>query len=282
MVKIGEPIFLSNLLFHPLHGDDQGNGFLVLDEVEGKVGIEELDQAQVDQIMIENKSDRPLVMIDGEEVIGALQNRIVAASTILEPKARSEVLTTCVERNRWEGDQYFASGRTCSFPSVRAMIAEATIRGRSSQEAVWKRIDDKLTSTRTLSKTSSMHDIFENLKSELDRYVVEAKGIDANGLVATCGNEILGLDYFRSRGLFRKFKDKLIRSYGLEAIDRRMPSGQVNVDRFVNKVLNGDGKWKRTKGGGQGRLEALLSRRLVARRLRYKRKLIHISAFPVG
>ena len=282
MIETGEPIFLSNLLLYPLIGDDKENGFSVLDELEGEVAISELSEARVDRIMIENNSDRPLVMIDGEEVVGAFQNRVVAASSVLKPGSKSEILTTCVEKGRWHGASTFNTGRTCSFPTIRAIIAEATIRKRSAQDKVWSRIDRKLKSTKTISKTSSMHDIYENLRDDLNRYVSEVEGIDANGMLVTCGRRILGLDYFSSHNLFDKFKEKLIRSYGLEAIDITGPTRMKKVEPFIKSVFNGDGKWKKTKGGGHGSLDALLNKRLVARRLSYRRKMIHLSAFPVG
>jgi len=281
MVKVGEPIFLSNILLYPLTGENQTDGLFTLDEISDRVVIEELPQARVEEIVMENRADRPLLMIDGEEVIGALQNRIVATSLILEPNKRTKIPTTCVERNRWEGESRFAPGRTCSFPSIRAIIAEATVRGRPYQEQVWQSIDEKLRSTRTLSKTSSMHDIYENLTDELNRYVSEMEPIHANGMVIVCGDRILGLDYFSSREIFDKFKPKLIQSYGLEAIDYHQPTRRIEIEPFLNHIFNGKKRWKRTKGGGQGRVMARLGKGYVARALRYQDSLIHLAAFPI-
>ncbi|HID32050.1 MAG TPA: hypothetical protein EYP24_01570 [bacterium (Candidatus Stahlbacteria)] len=281
MIKVGEPVFLSNLLVYPLLGEDKGNGYCTLDEVQNRIIVEELPKARVEAILVENRADRPLLMIDGEEVIGALQNRIVATSAILEPMTRTEILTTCVEQNRWQGSRSFKTGETCSFPSIRAIIARASVKGESPQGKVWEHIDKKLKSTRTISKTSSMHDIYENLDSHLDRYVAGIEDLEANGMIGVCGDLIIGLDYFRSRELFKRFKVKLIRSYGLEAIDRNLRTGAIEVKPFIQKVFNSKKRWRKVRGGGQGQVEARMGRDYVARRLRYRHSLIHLSAFSI-
>ena len=83
---------------------DDGQRYLTLTEgiKSGDVIIKEVSEGgNVPKLLIQNKSQQSLFIMDGEELIGAKQNRIVNSSFIIKPHHTSEIPVSCVEQNRW-------------------------------------------------------------------------------------------------------------------------------------------------------------------------------------
>ncbi len=229
-MKIDEPIFLRNLLVYPLkNGLDKKK--LNINSIEDSISTQkgkftELDVPDVNKIVFDNGGDSPVLMIDGEEITGAMQNRIIARSTMVEPHTRTNIPVICAEQNRWKELSTFKTGY-CSYPRVRSILAKSQNKRIDIQKEVWKEIERKLTITRTRSKTSSMHEIFENLEDEVERYLEGFEGLNHNtiGFIGVAGNKILGCDIFRTPEIYHKFEKKLLRSYILDAIEYQQKSG---------------------------------------------------------
>ncbi|MBT8446990.1 MAG: hypothetical protein KJO38_07570, partial [Gammaproteobacteria bacterium] len=76
-----------------LLGDAVENGWARVQEVS--------DSGNVPELRVENKADRPVLIMDGEQLIGAKQNR-VANLTLLLPAGKTTVIpVSCVEQGRW-------------------------------------------------------------------------------------------------------------------------------------------------------------------------------------
>ncbi len=83
------------------------------------VEINEINEAgTVDTLKVKNESNVPLLILDGEELIGAKQNRILNTTVLIPPKTEIPVPVSCTERGRWayntpkfEKTNNIASGR---------------------------------------------------------------------------------------------------------------------------------------------------------------------------
>src|SRR5262249_11105660 len=114
--------------------------FLTLDEglKEGLVMISEQEQERVGALLIENKSNRPLYLQEGERLSGGKQDRTIISSLVIPPNSgKTTVPTFCVEHNRWvEGNK----GREFGF-TVNPALAPKGVRGAAkvegSQDRVW-------------------------------------------------------------------------------------------------------------------------------------------------
>jgi hypothetical protein len=277
--KLAEPIFLRNLVVHPVECLDcktQGSGVLTLDETidNGHAEIQELENPDINEILLENKGDDPILLLDGEEMVGALQNRIIAMSNLVAARTSKTIPVICAEEGRWDEIGGFRTGY-CSYPGIRAILA---LKKPQMQQNIWNEIDRKLTSTKTTSATSSMHDIYDGLQDEVARYVEDFRGLDNNttGLIGVAGNRILGCDILSDPGTYGKFESKLIRSYVIDAIEhQRTSKGAVNVERFFkDTMLAADkqlGKKVNFNIKGPG---------FVGQGITRHKDLIHLSAFP--
>ena len=276
-----ETVFLRNLVITPVKGG-ANNGFspVTIDEIlNAKNGtFHESETPDISEIQFSNDSDDPVLMLDGEEIIGAMQNRIITRSHMIEPHSTEHIPVVCVEEGRWEELGGFKTGY-CSYPRLRAVLLRSRYRKADVQKTVWKEITRKLTVTRTQSATSSMHDIYENLDDEVARYVEGFKSLNHGtiGFIGSAGDHILGCDLFHNTQTYQKFEQKLMRSYVLDAIEYRQRKGKrPETKQFLNSIINA--LQKRTRKGqphihfkGTG---------FFGQTLLHDNTLVHISVFP--
>ncbi|MEO0137670.1 MAG: DUF6569 family protein [candidate division WOR-3 bacterium] len=281
--KIGDPIFLRNLVLYPIKDGSENDGITIKtieEAIKNKQAIfRELDTPQINTIIFDNKGNSPVLMLDGEELTGAMQNRIIAQSFIAQARTQSRVPVICAEAKRWETIGGFKTGY-CSYPRVRSILASSMSKNLNTQSEVWKEIERKLTVTRTKSRTSSMHEIFDNLNEEIDRYLEGFEGLNSNtvGFIGVAGRQILGCDIFCSPDVYHKFEKKLLRSYALDAIEHQTTRGTgVEVESFLTHLIK-----SLSKNEQDARMQHLRfkSKNLVGQMVLYKGTPVHISAFP--
>jgi hypothetical protein len=281
-MNIIEPVFLRNLVVYPIHGD-AGNGFTpvtiddVVDTENGQ--FRELDTPDVNQIIFENRGDDPVMMLNGDEITGSLQNRIVAASNLVEAHTSAPVPVICVEENRWEEIGGFHTG-VISYPRIRSILIQSRHKKIDTQRIIWDEIDRKLTVTKTMSQTSSMHDIYNNVGAEIERYVEGFNGFDHGtiGFIGVAGNRILGCDVFSTPSVYQRFEHKLIKSYALDALEYQHSKGRtVDVDAFFQDVMTRlEGKRLKTTM----RTVTMKGDTFFGQALIYDGRPVHCSAFP--
>lgn len=282
-VTLGEPVFLRNLVLTPVSAHDT-NGFdpLTIEEIlqSGKGRLEEIDTPDINEIEFENKSDRPVLFLDGEEVIGAMQNRIIANSHMVNAHLTENIPVVCVEEGRWDEIGGFKTGH-CSYPHLRAVLLRSRYRKIDIQKTIWKEISRKLTVTKTQSATSSMHDIYENLNDEVARYIEGFSHLNHStiGFIGSAGSSILGCDLFQNPRMYQKFEQKLIRSYALDAIEYRNRRGnRPEVRQFLDGVLNAFEKKRIRKGQNNVNIKGT---GFLGQALLHDYQAVHISTFPV-
>ena len=117
----GVPRTFSEITIRPLRARPMGPSVtLFYPEV---VDIREQDgEATVGCIHVENLTDRPLLLLAGELLEGARQNRLVNASTLIAPRTRHDLKVSCVEQGRWsEAAATFAYGGRAELALRNAM-----------------------------------------------------------------------------------------------------------------------------------------------------------------
>src|SRR5436190_15093012 len=86
-------------------GKQDTRNFLTLDEglTKGLVKITEQEQETVGSLQLDNQSDRPLYLQEGERLQGGKQDRTIAMSRVVPPKSgKMNVATFCIEQSRWQ------------------------------------------------------------------------------------------------------------------------------------------------------------------------------------
>src|SRR3990172_1167308 len=104
-VRVGEPVRHQTLSVFPLFdGSQVPVEYLLSDEGigSGSVTVEEVSEAgSVPDLLVENKGDVRVLFIEGEELVGAKQNRILSTSVLVAAKTKTKIPVSCVEQGRW-------------------------------------------------------------------------------------------------------------------------------------------------------------------------------------
>ena len=94
--------------------------YIILSEAinQNLVDVTEVDeQGSVSEIRVENRHSTMVFIIDGEELVGAKQNRVINTSILISTKTESLIPVSCVERGRWdyEGRSFKTDKRILSY-----------------------------------------------------------------------------------------------------------------------------------------------------------------------
>jgi hypothetical protein len=270
--RILEPITYENISVFPVvssTGYDTDN-FLTLDEglASGEVVIREQGSdgmvrhrddssriisdyrgaAAVNQLVLVNRSKRPLVLLAGELVSGGKQDRIIGKDRIVPVGAPPLPLNVfCVEHGRWSSGSQFIASKTIVHPSVREKAAVdqeqtevwSAVRGgttfKSAGAAPAARLNSDVLS-QTISSAAptesyekvytsrstgvSIDEFVEQIASRFSRQTSHLKGERVVGVVVAYGGEVAWSDIFASSNLFELYWNKLLRSYVVEALAR--------------------------------------------------------------
>ena len=231
-VVVGTPVQYLNLTLFPLLAEGPAQpGYRLLDEALnlGTARVTEVSEGgSVPELCFVNQGDLPVLLLDGEELIGAKQNRILNLS-VLAPAHKTIVIpVSCVEAGRWHADTAeFGSARRTHFAAGRARKAvdvSESLRRRGSREsdqgAVWRDIEEMSHRMKVSSPTNAAAALYEGHRATLDDYraAFAAQPSQCGALFAINGR-LAGLDLFDSPSTLSAALGKLVESYALDAID---------------------------------------------------------------
>jgi len=225
--------------------------------------------ASVNQLVLVNRSKRPLLLLAGELVSGGKQDRIIGKDRIVPAGAPPLPLDVfCVEHGRWTGSSQFAAALTIVHPSVRerAAVDQAqtevwdAVRSGTTAQAPAAAPAPKISADRLQyaiagnARTEAYEKIYQSsaVGVSIDDFVAEIqrrfasatsglKGERVVGVVVAYGGEVAWSDIFASGDLFDHYWHKLLRSYAVEALARptiRTVASRDNASEFLRR-LNG-------------------------------------------
>ena len=311
-LELGSPAQFQNLQIYPLFGKGAATtDYLTLDEAlePGLAKVTEVsEQGHVPELRFENRSPDPILLVDGEELVGARQNRVLNVSILVGGMRKIVVPVSCVEQGRWSyrsrdfasaGRNLYAKARAQKMKHVSASMRASGSRA-SDQSALWRSIEEKHVSFAIDSDTRAMADVFEQRKQSIDNYArAFAPAANQVGAVFAIAGKVTGLELFDSAETFGKLLQKLVRSYALDAIEesavaarraskREMGSNDGSslgekaatremVKRFLEEVTRADGM--RGPGVDQGEDVRIESAGIAGGALVHQERVVHLAAF---
>jgi hypothetical protein len=296
-VKIGDESTFGNMTVFPLLDGDSGSAdYLTLDEAlaRGLVHITEVsNEGSVPDLKLNNESEAPVLLLDGEELIGAKQNRILNL-TILAPAQRTIVIpVSCVEAGRWSrrsakfttsAQAYFAQGRAKKIAQVSDSLVTSG-NARSVQHIVWEDIALKAAHLKAESATAAMSEIYDRHAERINDYVAAFAAIDRQvGAAFAINGEIIGFDLFDSPATLKKLLPKLVRSYTLDAIETLAKKAGANCRKAVQDLLSEvkQAHGKTFPAAGEGIDVRFEGPNLMGAGLIAKSRVVHLSAFRIA
>ncbi|MFO7555885.1 MAG: DUF6569 family protein [Desulfobacterales bacterium] len=293
--KIARKQVYRNLTIFPLLAPD-GNkpDYRTLEQAldEKLIQITELSkEGSVPELKLKNLGKKSVLIIEGEELVGAKQNRIVNSSFFIAGKTEVVIPVSCVEQRRWTyRSGSFASGKRMMHASLRRAHQEdinyslKAGRGyRSDQGRIWNDIADKLERMEVHSPTAAMADVYESYEDPLSEFLKNFQLIDWQvGAVFAVDGRVIGIEGFGCHDTFKRFFDKLVKSYALDALDSRdkQQSKSVPPDdarRFVASAIKSKGE--NHPSLGLGKKVTFESRTASGSALVEGDRVLHLSAF---
>lgn len=247
-LRVGEGAAFERMTVYPVFGAAVSPlTYKVLAEAlaDGSVEVREKAAASVPELWLENKSDSMILVLDGEEVIGGRQNRIVNASFLIGAKSEVNIPVTCVEHGRWHPtSDRFRSGESAvhSLRAEKQMQVKESLRatGRplTDQGEVWASVSRLNMSVDAQSPSGAMNAAYETRATDLAEYERRLGASDgALGLVVALNGEAVGADLFDQPETARKLWSKLVRSYAMDA--HGGPNGDVLSRDRAEALLRG-------------------------------------------
>jgi len=164
-ILTGEPVTHGALAVIPLLAPNLDDpDWLTLDEAGDRARVTEVSKAgSVSFLQVANGADRPLLLLDGEELLGAKQNRILNTTVLVAAHTEVTIPVSCVEQGRWgyRGRQ-FRPGDASLYASLRARkaahVSQSVRAGRghrADQGEVWAHLAERASQLQVDSATAA-------------------------------------------------------------------------------------------------------------------------------
>jgi hypothetical protein len=260
---------LSDHLAEPLHlGDPDVHGPLavfpifgpapILDYVsfaQGRlagVSIKELESgASVNDLIVLNPTDHAVLLYEGEEVLGAQQNRTFDVSVLVAAHSQLQVPVSCVEAGRWDGsrhDESFSPAPQTAYPELRRLKNRAARMSvaaggapRAVQNEVWNEVAHKSMRLDVASATGAMHDIYDGRRDRIAAFRDAVQLHDGQtGALVLIGDKPTVLDHVSRPDVFAALHAPLVQGYSLDALEAADASPEPASDcaqAFLERVL---------------------------------------------
>ena len=264
-MRVADPIRHESLTLFPLLAEPVGSvDYLLSDEAmaSGSVTVEEVGEAgSVPSLVVSNRADRPVLFLEGEELRGAKQNRVLNTS-VLVAAGRTAIPVSCVEQGRWRYvSRHFSPSGMHSSPKLRHVLKKSVSRsaeeGRghgSDQMGVWKEVGRQMASLGSQSPTAAMADTYAAYQARLDEFRGRLKYVEgASGLAVAVGGKVVSVDLFDKPGTCRKVWDRLLTGVVMEALEAGPGGEEVGKDEVQEALAHLRGApWQQTQPVGVG------------------------------
>jgi len=235
-LALGEAVSHGALTVIPLLTDkDDEPDWLTLLELGDFVTITEVgEHGVVPTLSVTNAAGHCLLLLDGEELVGAKQNRILNTTVLVDARATVTIPVSCVEQGRWAWrSRHFTSGDASLYASLRAkksrQVAESLRRSAghvSDQGAIWNELGERASAFRVDSPTGAMRDAYVRHEDAMAaaRTALAARPGQVGALIYIA-ERWLGLDLLASPGLFDRAWPRLCAGYVADGIGRKAAAG---------------------------------------------------------
>jgi hypothetical protein len=292
-LEIGEGLSGEYMTLFPVFGAEMKEDFLLLDEameMEKKFKVKEVSKfGEVPQVLVENGLSKRVLILEGEEVKGAKQNRMVNVTVYLEKRSRHIVPVSCVEAGRWSyREEDFRTSNHLAHPRLRARKIESVLENPpekrgfyADQKAVWREVGRKLYSLKVSSSTQALSEAFEKRKEALEKIRGAFSPQEGQiGVIVGMGGKLVAFDFLASKKNFSKIFNKLLNGYALDALEARrgVQISRRKAINFLRKIVEIEDITLK-KSISLGHNFFFKSKNIVGQGLIVNKKILHLSAF---
>lgn len=291
-LKVGEPTTHGPLTLVPIYGDRPAGEYLLASEAiqQGQLEISEIPGGSVPQLAATNSALKPILILDGEHLEGAMQDRVLNTTVLLGARAKTILPVSCVEAGRWHysGGEHFASSPDHSYARLRHANIEsvsASMRSgrgaRSDQSRVWAEVARKQAEIGVdASPTGAMRDAYASKREDLDRMIA---GFDSpaggqTGVAAVIDGAPAVVDVFDKPETLERLWTRLVRAYAMDALAPTTKSDGSSVEDFLTTAAGAAKTSHESVGLG---MDVILSgESVIGKALWWEGAVVHLSLFP--
>ena len=221
------------------------------------------DSGNVPNLKVINSGDQPVLLLDGEDLAGAKQNRTLNTSILIRSQSETIIPVSCTEQGRWsyETHKFYDSDLVMS-KDIRARkmsyvsdSLKADHGYRSDQGKIWDDLAFEAQKAGVHSRTGAMRDVYKSKSDEINEYlnVFKCKA-NQRGVVALLKGRVAGFDILSRSDAYALVHTKLVKSYCMDAIIDKCSSDYEidtrNARLFLDKILRSEEKKFKSIGHG--------------------------------
>ena len=230
-LQLGEAQTFKNITVFPLHASRNGGpAYVTLSEAvsSGGLRVTEISQGgSVPELLVVNQCDAPVLLLDGEELVGAKQNRVLNTTILVREKSETRIPVSCTEQGRWNYQSAaFSPAEVVMEKKVRSRksrsVSDSLKSGQtfhSDQGEVWQGIAELQAMAGSHSPTHAMSDVFRTREAGLQECLADFRCLpDQQGLLVVIDGEVSGFDMVSRSEAYARLHEKLVRSYALDTL----------------------------------------------------------------
>jgi hypothetical protein len=259
-LQLGEPRAHRGIVVTPLFPRrDPVAAYVTLDEaLPLGLAITEIDaDGSVPELAVVNPLAHDVLLYDGEELLGAKQNRILNVTVLVAAESTVKIPVSCVEQGRWSPrSDRFGAATHLSHPELRrrksVSLSVTPLARGVAQGEVWDAVADKARRMHVASPTGANADTFQRHADSL-RKLEQAFPLEPGqcGAVLALG-DTLCLDWLSRPEAFAGLWPKLRRGYLLDALEAldEPPTPLARIAGFVDETADAPTSSRRSAGRG--------------------------------
>ncbi len=234
----GETLSLSHrgVRFYPLRqkAAQEPGELLLLEEALDRRALVVHETDVVARLEVESRSALPILILEGEIVLGGRQNRAFNTTFVLQPGCRRRVPVTCVEEGRWDGSQEYKAAPCPAPPSLKSGLKHSVTTSielslgssrESDQSRAWGSVSKILEESQVHDPHQDLSAAYAERREELHqeaqtiaRRLRRARGV---GLLVLFPGGRSTLEAFGNEAIAARAVERLVRSHLLAAGDPR-------------------------------------------------------------
>lgn len=202
-------------------------------------------------LTVQNKSQDTVLLLSGDVVKGGNQDRVIAHHEVILPMTVRNIEVFCVEAGRstyYDPAAPAAEKEAAAFKgyyNVASPQVRRAVQNSGNQQDVWDAVA-KVTKANNAESSTKAYTALDNESQEKQRRDAFLKHLEnpftahpeVVGVVAVCGDKVLGVDIFGNPDLFRRNYSALLHGYVAEAAVASSNSKiqETEVQSAFNKV----------------------------------------------
>ena len=251
------------------------------------------DAGNVPTLRVQNMLEVRAFLMDGQELVGAKQNRILNTDVIVPARSELTIPVSCVEQGRWRrvsGSFRHGSSSHHKLRLLKAATVEASLKAGAGhdadQGAVWDEVAACIDRSSAESATSALCDAYAKRRDELAKHrqslVLPEQAV---GIAAFHGGAFQGLDLFDRHSTLKYFWETLLDSYAIDFLDAPVdpsapanPEGEI-IRQHLDRAVSGN--WRQFPSPGEGADWRLEDKQLTGAALVWEESVVvHLQLFP--